>query len=145
MAYVVERPSYQDKEGIIELCSKIWDGNDYIPYLLDKWLNCTDPFLIVRDRQNGKLCAIDHATIFNDVAYGEGLRVHVDYRGLGLAKLITKEIMREVLKRGVKAYMALIFSQTSDSVHLSQKAFFEPVNGFYLLEKAIKSDSPPPT
>src|SRR6056297_1638871 len=137
MAYVVERPSYHDKEGIIELCSKIWDGNDYIPYLLDKWLNRTDPFLIVRDSQNGKVCAINHATIFNDVAYGEGLRVHVDYRGKGLAKLCSKEIMREVLKRGVREYMALIFSQTSDSMHLSEKAFFEKVNGYYLLEKEV--------
>ncbi|MFP4461605.1 MAG: GNAT family N-acetyltransferase [Thermotogota bacterium] len=141
MGYRVERPTYKDKKGIIELCSQIWDGNDYIPSLLDRWLNITDPFLIVRDTQNDKICAIDHATIFNDVAYGEGLRVHVDYRGKGLAKLITKEIMREVLKRGVKTYMALIFSQTKDSIHLSKKAFFEEINGFYLLEKAVKTDS----
>ena len=137
MAYRVERPSYQDKEVIIELCSGIWDGNYYIPYLLDKWLNISDPFLIVRDTQNGKICAIDHATIFNDVAYGEGLRVHVDYRGKGLAKLITKEMMSEIFKRGVSDYKALIFSQTLDSIYLSEKAFFEQVNSFYLLEKEV--------
>lgn len=145
MSFIVERPVFEDKQGIIELCSQIWDGNDYIPYLLDKWLNINDPFLIVRDTDNGKICAIDHATIFNDIAYGEGLRVHVDYRGKGLAKLITKEIMREVLKRGVREYMALIFSQTKDSIHLSKKAFFEEINSYYLLEKVLKNDPNPPT
>jgi hypothetical protein len=145
MGFSVERPTYKDKPGIIELCSQIWDGHDYIPYLLDRWLNITDPFLIVRDMENDKICAIDHATIFNDVAYGEALRVHVDYRGKGLAKLITKEIMREVLKRGVKAYMALIFSQTKDSIHLSKKAFFEEVNGYYLLEKVLKKSAKSPS
>ena len=145
MGFIVERPVYEDKPGIVELCSQIWDGNDYIPYLLDRWLNSNDPFLIVRDTDNEKVCAIDHATIFNDIAYGEGLRVHADYRGRGLAKLITKEIMREVLKRGVREYMALIFSQTKDSIHLSKKAFFEEVNGFYLLEKVLKRNSKCPT
>ncbi len=143
MSYRVERPTYKDKSGIIELCSQIWEGYDYIPYLLDRWLNITDPFLIVRDLENDKICAIDHATIFNGVAYGEGLRVHVDYRGQGLAKLVTKEIMREVLKRGVKSYMALIFSQTKDSIYLSKKAFFEEVNGYYLLEKTLRKDTTP--
>jgi len=139
MALIVQRPSYRDKESIIELCSQIWGGYDYIPYLLDRWLSISDPFLIIRDTQNNKVCAVDHATIFNDVAYGEGLRVHVDYRGKGLAKQITMEIMKEVFERGIRDYKALIFSQTLDSIHLSEKAFFEKVNGYYLLEKKVQA------
>jgi GNAT superfamily N-acetyltransferase len=137
MNFKVIRPTVADIEGILKLSSKIWDGDDYIPYILDKWLNTTDPLLIVKDMDNNRVCAINHATIYGKDAYLEGLRVDPEYTGKGLGKLMMAEIMRAVMETGASRLFSLIFSESLESMHIAEKYCFDRKNAFYFFEKKI--------
>jgi len=137
MNFKVMKPSVSDIEGILKLSSKIWDGDDYIPYILDKWMNTTDPLLIVKDMDNNKVCAVNHATIYGKDAYLEGLRVDPEYTGKGLGKLMMIEIMKAVMFTGATRLFSLIFSESGESMHIAEKYCFDRKNAFYFFEKRI--------
>jgi GNAT superfamily N-acetyltransferase len=139
--FKVMRPTVSDTAGILKLSSKIWDGDDYIPYVIEKWFNTTDPLLVVKDMDNDRICAINHATIYGEDAYLEGLRVDPDYTGKGLGKLMMVEMMKEVMKTGANRLFSLMFSESKESMHIAEKYFFDRKNAFYFFEKKISETS----
>ncbi len=86
---VVCRPALaKDKEAVLELCSHIWEGGDYIPLVWDDWLADPDGLLGVAEL-HGRLAGVFKLTKFQEGEwYMEGLRVHPDFQGKGVASHI---------------------------------------------------------
>ncbi len=86
LGMVVCRPALQkDTEEVLELCSHIWGGGDYIPTVWDEWLADPDGFLGVAEL-GGRVVGIFKLTKFQEQEwYLEGLRVHPDVQGRGIA------------------------------------------------------------
>jgi GNAT superfamily N-acetyltransferase len=86
---VVCRPALaKDKEAVLELSSHIWEGNDYLPYVWDEWLADPDGLFGVTE-MHGRIAGVFKLTRFQDNEwYMEGLRVHPDFQGLGVASHI---------------------------------------------------------
>ena len=140
MRFKTRPAAYKDREGIVQLSSRIWDGDDYIPDLIDEWLNSSDPLYIVEDTEQERICAIDHCAVKGDYAYLEGLRVDPDYRGMGLGREVFRATLKETLRRGLTRNGALIMNESEASMHLARKMFFEPVNHYFFLEKKIEPE-----
>ena len=83
---IVCRPALAgDTAEVMELTSQIWEGNDYIPLVWEDWLFDPEGLLAVAEYQGhvvglGKLSHLDA-----DEFWLEGLRVHPDYKGRGIA------------------------------------------------------------
>jgi GNAT superfamily N-acetyltransferase len=84
--FVVCRPALRkDTEEVLELCSHIWDGGDYIPMVWEDWLADPDGLLGVAE-MGGHVVGIFKLTKFAEYEwYMEGLRVHPDVQGRGIA------------------------------------------------------------
>ncbi len=134
----VRDAKYEDMEGIIELCSLIWDGDDYVPDLLDKWFFSGDPFVIAEDSGNGKIVGIDHAMIQRNIAWLEGLRVHPQYRGNGISEMLFREILKKIVLRRIIKMRSMIWNGNGISKHLSEKHHFSKVMTYYLLNLDLK-------
>lgn len=80
------RPALRkDTEEVLELCSHIWDGGDYIPMVWEDWLADPDGMLGVTEMY-GRVVGIFKLTKFREGEwYMEGLRVHPDVQGRGIA------------------------------------------------------------
>ncbi len=91
---VVCRPALlKDTEAVMELCSHIWDGGDYIPQVWDEWLADPDGMLGVAEL-HGRVAGVFKLTKFKvDEWYMEGLRVHPDFQGMGVASHIHEYIL----------------------------------------------------
>jgi GNAT superfamily N-acetyltransferase len=83
---VLCRPALtKDTEEVMELSSHIWDGGDYIPRVWDEWLADTDGLLGVAESR-GRVVGVFKLTKFQEREwYLEGLRVHPDFQGKGIA------------------------------------------------------------
>jgi GNAT superfamily N-acetyltransferase len=83
---VVCRPALRkDTDEVMELCSHIWDGGDYIPMVWEDWLADPDGLLGVAE-MSGRVVGIFKLTKFKEQEwYMEGLRVHPDVQGRGIA------------------------------------------------------------
>lgn len=90
----VRKINPSDRKDILEISSKIWGGNDYLPYVLDEWLGskkCHTYGVEV----DGRIVAIGNLRLVdgNRTAWMEGLRVHPNYRKRGYANLLTQHFL----------------------------------------------------
>ena len=98
---VVCRPALRkDTDEVMELCSHIWDGDDYIPMVWDDWLADPDGMLGVAE-MGGRVVGIFKLTKFKELEwYMEGLRVHPDVQGRGIAAHIHEYVVETWRRMG---------------------------------------------
>lgn len=99
MKDIIIRPTIpEDKAGILEFCKKIWEGHDYMPRVIDNWL----------EDKNGKMYTVlykgkpvglgRYKLKPGDELYLQGLRTDPDFGGKGIARAVTERIQQDILK-----------------------------------------------
>ena len=93
-----------DKKPLMSFIRKVWGGHDYLPYVWDSWLD--DPrgrmFVVEVD---GVPVGMNRVAFLEDgSAWFEGVRVHPDFRGRGLATMLGENSLRVAEKRGAKVF-----------------------------------------
>jgi GNAT superfamily N-acetyltransferase len=82
----------------------VWGGHDYIPSVWDDWMKDRSAKVFVLE-VDGKQVAMNHVKFLEDgTAWFEGVRVHPDYRGLGLATKLGENAMRVASERSIRIY-----------------------------------------
>lgn len=114
---VVCRPALQkDTEEVLEICSHIWDGGDYIPMVWEDWLADPDGLLGVAEIR-GHVVGIFKLTKFDEQEWWmEGLRVHPDAQGRGIAAHIHDYVL-ETWRRMGKGMIRLATGSYNVKVH----------------------------
>ena len=149
---VVCRPALRkDSDEVMELCSHIWDGDDYIPMVWEDWLADPDGMLGVAEMR-GRVVGIFKLTKFKELEwYMEGLRVHPDVQGRGIAGHIHEYVV-ETWRRMGRGIIRLTTGSYNIKVHqmcertgFKRIAEFIPYRASCLLEgehhfESLKSD-----
>ncbi len=100
----------EDKGPLMSFIKDVWGGHDYIPEVWDDWLGDSAGKMFVVE-VGGVPVGMNHLKFLEDgSAWFEGVRVHPDYRGRGLASLLGENSMKIARERGVD-----IFRLTSGS------------------------------
>ncbi|MDA4121381.1 MAG: GNAT family N-acetyltransferase [Thaumarchaeota archaeon] len=82
----------------------VWGGHDYIPSVWDDWMKDRSAKMFVLE-VDGKQVAMNHVRFPGDgTAWFEGVRVHPDYRGRGLATLLGENAMRVASEKDIQVY-----------------------------------------
>jgi GNAT superfamily N-acetyltransferase len=77
-----------DRDAIEYIASKTWDGHDYLPRVFDDWLQDRNGAFNVMTYR-GQVVALSKVSKLGDGEWWlEGLRVHPDYQGRGLARIM---------------------------------------------------------
>jgi ribosomal protein S18 acetylase RimI-like enzyme len=124
----VKRVTESDREGILEISRHIWDGYDYLPSVINEWLE--DPSSYVYGVEaDERLVAIANLRLVDGGRTGwmEGLRVHPDFRGKGYAHVLTRELMEKARELGVKRLRYTTSTENEASLKLAEKYGFARV------------------
>ncbi len=99
---VLVRPARQaDTPDVIELTRTIWDGEDYVPHAWASWLSDRHGKLLVAEHQ-GRVLGLSYLhRISREDWWMQGLRVHPDYQGHGIASRLTEATLEAWLDIGV--------------------------------------------
>lgn len=105
-----------DKEPLMKFIRHVWGGHDYLPYVWDQWLR--DPHGVMSVVEvDGVPVGMNKVTFLEDgSAWFEGVRVHPDFRGKGLASMLGENSMRLARERGVRAFR-LTSGSTNRAAH----------------------------
>jgi len=121
------RPLRQsDKDDILEISKHTWEGHDYLPYFFDAWIKDKDSHTAAIER-NGHVVALANLRVIENGRTGwmEGLRVHPDYRGQGLASTLTHHVVKlaeEIMVERIRYTTAVGNEQ---SLHLGKSVGME--------------------
>lgn len=114
---VVCRPALpMDTPQVLELSSHIWEGHDYLPYVWQDWLADPDGLLCVAEF-GSRIAGVGKLTRISVSQWWlEGLRVHPDFEGHGVASHIHDYLLDYWLKHG-SGFVRLTTSSERVKVH----------------------------
>lgn len=106
------------------MSKKIWGGHDYLPEVWDDWVADKKARFIVATVK-GKTVACARASLqTNSVAWLEGVRVHEEYRGFGIAGKLNHSLVEWARRKGVRvARLSTGSSNRASREHLAKIGF----------------------
>lgn len=128
------RATVEDKPRILEICSTVWDGNDYIPNVLDKWIDDNEGefTLILEDNE---ITGLAKFTLSQPgVGWLEGLRVAPEFRSKGYAKEITRYYIEMGRARGLDKLQLGTYYENYASIHVTESYGFQRIANFFYVE-----------
>ncbi len=113
----IRKAKPSDKSPVLEISKKIWSGHDYLPQVWDDWFADKKARLIVAT-VNGRTVGVAHASLQTPyIAWLEGVRIHEQYRGLGIAGKLNKALVEWARRRHARVARL----STDSSNHASRK------------------------
>ena len=125
------RPARQsDTADVLELTRTIWDGHDYVPEAWTGWMGDPQGLLAVAEYQ-GRVLGLGKLTrLSSDDWWLEGLRVHPEYQGRGVASQLNDYLLAHWLQIGNGALRLATSSERVQVHHMCQRNRFIKVADF---------------
>ncbi|MBC7221853.1 GNAT family N-acetyltransferase [Candidatus Bipolaricaulota bacterium] len=143
MSIKVRPAAPKDREGILAISRRIWEGEDYVPFVLDQWL--AEGGLIVAEL-SGEVAGFAKTT---ELAPGElwleGLRVHPEHQGKGIAKTLARAQLDLALAQRPQVVRLATVEANEASLHIARELGFREVARFFYLEADVEKPARAPT
>lgn len=137
------RPAtFDDKPRILEIAAQIWEGDDYLPEVLDDWLASQAGALIVAELDARVAGFARYDRSFPGYAWFEGLRMDPAYRGRGIAKAITGRLVEMARADGVERMGLSTYFDNVASQKVTAGFGFAKVAGFAACSGGVDSLRP---
>lgn len=142
----VREARVDDHDDIKEITADTWpdrEGQDYLGRVYPRWLesgDCPKHTLVVE--HEGHAVAIAQAVLLTDEeAWGQGLRVHPDYRGQGLSQQLTAELFSWAAQQGATVVRALVHAWNEAGLGQSRASGYRPAGTFRWVHPAVGTDA----
>lgn len=130
MTIQIRQAQESDRGAILEISSQVWEGTDYIPKVLDRWLQGNEGLLWCSEYE-GVVAGFSKMTFLSDHScWMEGIRVSKDYRGKGIGRALTSFQINECFKRGYNSCRLSSYFENCESLHIVQTQDFKRVGSF---------------
>ncbi|HLQ21089.1 MAG TPA: GNAT family N-acetyltransferase [Nitrososphaerales archaeon] len=139
MTVIVREAKPSDKKPLMHFVTKTWGGHDYIPSVWDEWLRDKGGKMFVVE-VDGKQVGMNRVRLLKDgTGWLEGVRIHPDFRGKGLASLLGEKSMEYASKLGVSTFRLTSSSRNRAAHRQVAKMGFSEVARFDVLRAGSKS------
>lgn len=103
MTIQIRRATESDRQDILRISAQVWDGSDYVPAVLDKWLAPAGGILWVAVVEN-QVAGFSRMTFLNsEHCWMEGIRVDEIHREKGIGKALTDFQVKEAFDMNFKS------------------------------------------
>jgi RimJ/RimL family protein N-acetyltransferase len=142
MSSIVVRPArLEDKPRIVEISSQIWEGDDYVPSVLEEWMQAPGSLLAVATRED-LVIGFGHGEWMTPETYWlEGLRTDPAWWNHGAGKAIFRFFLEWTQSQNALRIRLSTYVENLASIHLIESYGFQQVARFIYLE----SEKPCPT
>jgi len=144
---LVCRPALpKDTPDVLELTRRIWDGHDYVPLVWRDWLKDPEGLLAVAE-YGGRVVGLCKLTRLAPSEWWlEGMRVHPDYEGRGIASRLHDYLMAHWERIGGGAIRLGTASSRTPVHHITQHSGFRKIVEFsYYAAESVPGPPAPAT
>jgi GNAT superfamily N-acetyltransferase len=141
--WTVSIREYRDTDfpAIQDIAEQTWNGSDYLAKIAPEWAR--DGHFYVAELNGRVIGATKLSLLPEGVAWLEGLRVHPDAQGHGVARQLNAfqidNVRRMLADSTVKHLEFCTYFRNVESITMSERGGFRRVWGFYLMRRAITS------
>ena len=138
----IREATIEDQSAINELCETIWPdrGPDYLPRIYSTWIQGTHKKTLVAEK-NGECHGIAQCVLLTETeAWCQGLRVHPDARGEGIAQRLLAALFSWARQSGATVARSMVFSWNGPGMGIAQAAGFDPVTSFRWAYPPVTAD-----
>lgn len=100
--WVIRPARPEDRADMEAICAHIWGGEDYIHEVWDRWVADPEGEVSVVELKGRVVALAKLSHVADDEWWLEGLRVHPDYRRLGIARYLQSHQVEVARRVGVK-------------------------------------------
>ncbi|MFW9818579.1 MAG: GNAT family N-acetyltransferase [Candidatus Thorarchaeota archaeon] len=112
-----------DIPAVKDISKDIWEGDDYVPHVIDEWLQdkTSMNYGTFKDKKKTDLIGFGRVKLYNkDLAWLEGGRIKVSYQGQGIGKKQLGYAVEYAAKSGVKVAQYDTASDNFASISLAK-------------------------
>lgn len=144
MPLTFRRVTPADRPAMLEICATVWEGDDYLPSVFDQWVTAPGGQFTAVELE-GRVVALARLARFARGEYWlEGIRVHADYRGRGIAAALHDYHLDLWRRSGEGGAMRLAtHSENQTMINLCARTGFTRIFDFAFAEaEAAASNAP---
>lgn len=142
--YKFRRVSQDDKERVLEISSKIWDGNDFIQYVFDDWVNDTEGEFTLGEKDGITVGFAKYTRQSDSEAWLEGIRVDEKYSGQGFGKAITRYHLTRAKAEGIEVVRLSAYVGSKESIRIAEGLGFKKDGCFTIGSKELNKSPEKP-
>lgn len=129
----VRRGRADDLPAVLRLLSKVWE-DDYVPHLWLEWATSPDEGIVLVAESDEEIVGTTYVDFMpHDACWFQALRVHPDFRRLGVGSALAQTALRE--SRGANrsyAYLGIDAENTA-SLNMTARLGFRQITEYTLL------------
>jgi N-acetylglutamate synthase-like GNAT family acetyltransferase len=115
-----------DKDRVTEITKDIWDGDDYMPLVFDKWVKEKTGEFVGAVDEKGKLIGFEKLTMVTEKdAWIEGLRKDMNSEIKGVGIFLSNYLIKLAKAKKVNTIRFTTYFQNVESISLFSKIGFE--------------------
>ncbi len=132
----VRPATWADRQRILAISQRIWEGEDYVPFVLDRWL--AEGGLVVAELCGEVVGFAKTTELAPGELWLEGLRVHPDHQGKGVAKALARAQLDLALAQRPQVIRLATVEANDASIHIARELGFREVARFLYLEADVR-------
>lgn len=141
MAITVRPATPEDRARILAISAQIWEGEDYVPLVLDRWL--AQGGLVVAELDGAVAGFAKMTLLAPGEVWLEGLRVDPAHRGKGVAKAIAHHQLAAARALNPRSIRFATAEVNAESLHIARSQGFQEIARFTYVEGPVQDTAPP--
>lgn len=139
MGVIIRTARLADRDRILAISSLIWEGDDFVPRVIDEWLLMRDSEVAVAEL-NGQVIAFARThTLAPGYVWLEGIRTDPAQQGHGAGKALTEYFIEKAAREGAQRIGLSTYVENYASIHIVERYGFERQASFILAEAALNT------
>ncbi len=131
---IVRQARSDDRDGVVAFTRDTWPdrGSDYIPRVFDEWVETDGPRqrTLVAEADDEPVGICQGVLLSDHEAWGQGMRVHPDYRGSDVSRALSEAVFGWARRQGAAVFRSMIFSWNAAGLGHARSVGYEPVCEF---------------
>ncbi|HPL54111.1 MAG TPA: GNAT family N-acetyltransferase [Bacillota bacterium] len=119
------RVTQHDKERVLEISSKIWEGHDFIQYIFDDWVEDTEGEFTLGEKGGAVIGFAKYTKHSDERAWLEGIRTDENFGNQGFGKAITQYHISRAKAEGAETVGLSIFEDCKESMKIAESLGFK--------------------
>ena len=140
----VRKATPEDRTRILAISAQMWDGEDYVPELLDGWFADIEGELAVATMDDHVIAFAHRTWLCPRIAWFEGIRTDPAVQSRGAGKAITEHLIRAARSDGATHINLSTYIENEASIHIIESYGFALVGTFCYQERDAELAPPEP-